>query len=106
MGHLERGEKNVSFSSILRIADALNVTLSELFSGLGAGEPASLPEQSKQGRPQSTRGGELNCHEVLKEIAILERSIRKLKQAALAHKGKPPVRSEPRKSKATQSPKP
>jgi transcriptional regulator with XRE-family HTH domain len=30
MGHLERGEKNVSFNTLVRLADALGITLSEL----------------------------------------------------------------------------
>ena len=31
MGHVERGEKNVSLSTMVRISDALNVGLSDLF---------------------------------------------------------------------------
>jgi len=34
MGFLERGEKNPTLKNIVKIADALNVTLSELFQSL------------------------------------------------------------------------
>jgi transcriptional regulator with XRE-family HTH domain len=34
MGHLERGEKNLSFRSMMRVAGAVDVPLSALFSGL------------------------------------------------------------------------
>src|SRR5580658_10270452 len=47
MGHLERGEKNVSFSSLARVAGALSLPISELFTGLeGAGMPTK--EQARQ----------------------------------------------------------
>jgi len=32
MGHLERGEKNVSFNTLVRLAEALEITVSELVS--------------------------------------------------------------------------
>ena len=32
MGHLERGEKNVSFNTLVRLADALRITIGELVS--------------------------------------------------------------------------
>jgi transcriptional regulator with XRE-family HTH domain len=38
MGHLERGEKNLSFRSMMRVAEALGVPLSVLFSGLEKGD--------------------------------------------------------------------
>jgi len=62
MGHLERGEKNVSFLSILRVANALGITLSELLAGLekykrrsenrpvNAARAASLAEQNQTAR--------------------------------------------------------
>lgn len=33
MGHLERGEKNVSFNTLVRLSEALGITLPELLSG-------------------------------------------------------------------------
>lgn len=36
MGHLERGEKNVSFNTLARLADALDISLSELVAEDGA----------------------------------------------------------------------
>ena len=32
MGHIERGEKNVSFSTLVRLSEALGITVSELLS--------------------------------------------------------------------------
>lgn len=32
MGHIERGEKNVSFSTLVRLSDALGISVSELLS--------------------------------------------------------------------------
>lgn len=32
MGHIERGEKNVSFNTLVRLADALDITVSEMLS--------------------------------------------------------------------------
>jgi transcriptional regulator with XRE-family HTH domain len=32
MGHIERGEKNVSFTTLVRLSDALGITMSELLS--------------------------------------------------------------------------
>jgi transcriptional regulator with XRE-family HTH domain len=71
MGHLERGEKNVSFLSILRVASALGVTLSELFAGLEKGESAKIVKRKTS--PAATKG------RALAEVATLERSARALK---------------------------
>jgi transcriptional regulator with XRE-family HTH domain len=38
MGHLERGEKNVSITSIVRVSAAFGITLSELFTGVDGGD--------------------------------------------------------------------
>ena len=51
MGHLERGEKNLSFLSILRVANALGVTLSELLAGLEKGDSARITNRKIAGVP-------------------------------------------------------
>ncbi len=40
MGHIERGEKNLSFSTLLRLADALGIGLPELLSDRRASKVA------------------------------------------------------------------
>jgi transcriptional regulator with XRE-family HTH domain len=65
MGHLERGEKNVSFLSILRVA------LSELLAGLEKGNSAKIANHKAAGVPAKSRA--------LEEVATLERSVRALK---------------------------
>lgn len=77
MGHLERGEKNVSFNSILRIANALNITLSDLLSGVDGGEPnPELPNSRNRSVSSPER------HRLLREIASLERTVRALRDIA------------------------
>jgi transcriptional regulator with XRE-family HTH domain len=46
MGTVERGESNLSFQNIVKVATALNVTLSALFSGL-EGRAENLAAKSK-----------------------------------------------------------
>jgi transcriptional regulator with XRE-family HTH domain len=72
MGHLERGEKNVSFLSILRVANALGVTLSELLAGLEKGDSARIADPKATGVPAAKS-------RALEEVATLERSVRALK---------------------------
>jgi transcriptional regulator with XRE-family HTH domain len=73
MGHLERGEKNVSFLSIVRVANALGVTLSELLTGLENGGGATTAKRKAAGVPAAARSL------ALEEVAALERSVRALK---------------------------
>jgi transcriptional regulator with XRE-family HTH domain len=72
MGHLERGEKNLSFLSILRVANALGVTLSELLAGLEKGDSARITNRK-------TAGVRAANNRALEEVAALERSVRALK---------------------------
>jgi transcriptional regulator with XRE-family HTH domain len=50
MGTIERGESNLSFQNIARVAAALGVTLSILFMGLEE-KAGSLASMTKQSRP-------------------------------------------------------
>jgi transcriptional regulator with XRE-family HTH domain len=72
MGHLERGEKNLSFLSIQRVANALGVTLSELLAGLEKGDSARIGNRKATGVPAAN-------NRALEEVATLERSVRALK---------------------------
>jgi transcriptional regulator with XRE-family HTH domain len=72
MGHLERGEKNVSFLSIVRVANALGVTLSDLVAGPKTGDTARLSRKAPA--VSAVAKGR-----ALEEVATLERSVRTLK---------------------------
>ena len=43
IGQLERGEKNATLESILRISRALEIPLSELFANIGASQQSKRP---------------------------------------------------------------
>ncbi len=80
MGHLERGEKNVSFSSLAKVAGALSVPISDLFTDL---ERAGIPTK-EAGRPaQRSQTDEFNRDTVLKKLAVLERGFQSLKDVVL-----------------------
>lgn len=58
MGTIERGESNLSFQNIAKVASALGVTLSALFMGLedratGFAAPVKGPRAAKTGKPSS-----------------------------------------------------
>jgi transcriptional regulator with XRE-family HTH domain len=80
MGHIERGEKNLSFGSIARVANALDVSLSELFKGLESGESFSSAAETRHGRGQNSGGSRLNRDRLIREVASLERILRALKE--------------------------
>src|ERR1700685_214495 len=71
MGHIERGEKNLSFQSMLRVANALGVTLSELFVGLEKGDSAKIVTCKAAGVLAAKS-------RALEEVAAPERSVRAL----------------------------
>jgi transcriptional regulator with XRE-family HTH domain len=74
LGHLETGRKDFRLTTIVRVADALGITLSELFAGVENGEPF---------KSKGVRRGILNHNQVRRELEILERSVRNLKELAL-----------------------
>jgi transcriptional regulator with XRE-family HTH domain len=49
IGQIERGEKNISFDNLSKVAGALGLTLSDLFSGLEDGAPPSQVEARTAG---------------------------------------------------------
>jgi transcriptional regulator with XRE-family HTH domain len=53
MGHVERGEKNVSLSTVVRISDALGLRLPELFA---AGKSAGAPAKGRPRKMKNLRG--------------------------------------------------
>jgi transcriptional regulator with XRE-family HTH domain len=74
VGHLETGRKDFRLTTIIRVADALGATLSELFAGLEHGEPV---------RSKRIRHGTLAQTRMRQELEILERAVRNLKQLTL-----------------------
>jgi transcriptional regulator with XRE-family HTH domain len=70
LGHLETGRKDFRLTTIIRVADALGVTLSELFAGLERGEAL----KSKPTHPRPPDSGR-----VRQELAVLERTIGNLR---------------------------
>ena len=56
MGHVERGKKNVSLSTVVRIANALGIRLAELFKGaeIGLGK---LRKPERRNAARMTNGG-------------------------------------------------
>ena len=70
IGQIERGEKNMSFDNLSRVAGALGVTLSALLEGLEDGSTTnlkSLPGES------SGRGGEDPTHRLLAAQKLVRR---------------------------------
>ena len=74
LGHLETGRKDFRLTTVIRIANALGVTLQELFAGLEAGEPLVAKKAIRTRKSDFDR--------MLKEVETLERSVQKLKEIA------------------------
>ena len=70
----ETGRKDFRLTTIIRIAEALGVTMQELFAGLETGGPY------KRTKPLRIRNVNLNV--ILRELAELERGIHRLKDYA------------------------
>lgn len=85
MGHIERGEKNLSFGSMVRVANALRVSLSELFKGLENGK-LSLPGVTNRDRVRKAAGSKLDRDRLIREVATLERVLRTLKELVATSK--------------------
>src|SRR6266567_3196982 len=62
MGHLETGRKDFRLTTLIRVSNALGVTLSELFSG---------DEVGKRTRRRRAADKELDRNRILKEMANL-----------------------------------
>jgi len=74
VGHLETGRKDFRLTTIIRIADALGITLQELFAGLETGKPFGVRKAS--------RIRNANFDGMLRELAGLERTVQRLKEYA------------------------
>jgi len=76
VGHLETGRKDFRLTTVIHVAEALGVTLQDLFAGLESGKPL---QAAKLG---GIRQADLDA--ILRELTALERSIKRLKQYTLA----------------------
>jgi transcriptional regulator with XRE-family HTH domain len=74
IGHLETGRKDFRLTSLIRIAEALELPLADLFSGLETDKPLSLKRSTGAGGPSA----------ILRELKTLERSVQKIKLLASA----------------------
>jgi transcriptional regulator with XRE-family HTH domain len=92
MGHIERGEKNISFNSLAKVAGALGVPISELFADLEA--RGGETKATRQLAPRGNRGRQsgLDRDKLLKGLAALERGIRALREIAIS----PDIPKKPR----------
>jgi len=77
VGFWETGRKDLRLSTLVRVAEALGVTLSELFTGLEAGDASAFPKA----RP-------LDRDKVLREFTVLEQQVDRVKATVLAQGAK------------------
>lgn len=68
IGHLETGRKDFRLTTLIRIAEALEVPLADLFVGLEGDKPLKLKRTSVGGRAT-----------ILRELEAVERSVNKVK---------------------------
>ena len=80
MGHLETGRKDFRLTTLIRVSNALGVTLSDLFSGIEAGKSAA------KGRKTRTPVQALDRNRILKELSNVEIALSKLKAIASERK--------------------
>ena len=74
VGHLETGRKDFRLTSIIRVAEALGVTMEELFAGLETGKSS--------GQIKARRVHREDFDGMLRELSALEQSVQKLKEYA------------------------
>ena len=90
MGHLERGEKNVSFHTLLKLAEALGISVSELVADERAGVPTRMKRGAKT--PKAIQGDDLDgiVRELNNRRITLEETAGVLKKVADALRKRKP----------------
>jgi transcriptional regulator with XRE-family HTH domain len=77
MGHVERGEKNVSLSTVVRIARALGIPISRLLDGSGHRDKGATKTKSRAGgRPVNGGNGWPDLNAVLGELRLERKALR------------------------------
>ena len=72
MGHVERGEKNVSLSTVLRVANALGVRISSLFGRAQEGSTQAAHPKAEAGfRPNRSE-----VNHLLEELQAQRKALR------------------------------
>jgi transcriptional regulator with XRE-family HTH domain len=69
VGHLETGRKDFRLTTLIRIAEALEVPLADLFIGLEVDKPLKLKRSSGTGRSSA----------ILRELEEVERRVQRVK---------------------------
>jgi transcriptional regulator with XRE-family HTH domain len=69
IGQIERGEKNISFSNLSKVASVLGLSLSELLSGLEERQEGSFSHRSKQ-RGERRSSDTFKLQKLVKQLRI------------------------------------
>jgi len=71
IGQIERGEKNISFDNLSKVAGVLDVTLSALLKGLEDGGPVDLKSpRAETGRRKETAHEQLETHKLVQRLKV------------------------------------
>ena len=91
IGQIERGEKNISFGNLSKVSSVLGVTLSELLSGLEAGE--TLVVEPSRGSKDGDHGMKIQklVRQMRIQQAAAERAITSLEQLVCSPAAKRPA---------------
>jgi transcriptional regulator with XRE-family HTH domain len=109
IGQVERGEKNISFDNLSKVAGVLGVTLSELLAGLEDGstrdEPAKRDPRSRMERDSETPQRALELQRLAKRLRLQGEAINETIQAldGLAAGSSPKRKSSQRKPSSRRS---
>jgi transcriptional regulator with XRE-family HTH domain len=81
MGHVERGEKNVSLSTILRVSNALGIRVAELFKRTQKSPEKENPPAPNSAPKTNHVGAVTNAfdvNQVLNELQVQRRTLRQV----------------------------
>lgn len=103
IGQIERGEKNISFDNLSRVANALGVNLAGLLEGLEDGRTASVKPHGKEaGTGKEVAHLPLEAQKLVRRLQLqhaeMDRTISAL-EGLDARPGRQPKRSRARSSK-------
>jgi transcriptional regulator with XRE-family HTH domain len=90
VGHLETGRKDFRLTTLIRVAEALEVPLADLFTDLEADKPLKLKQPKISGGRSA----------IVRELETVERSVKKMKALVGEHSNRsspPPKEKLPRK---------